>query len=55
MITEIRADINRRAEAMEETEHHRTVTEVDTIDPEAIKLPRTYKPPKKPKSTVYQH
>ena len=55
MITEIRADINRRAEAMEATEHQRATSEADAIDPDAIQLPRTYKPQKKPRSSVYQH
>ena len=55
MVTEVRAEINRKAEMMEASEHQSALTEVDAIDTEAIKLPRTYKPPKKPKSTVYQH
>ena len=51
----MRADINRRAEIMEATEHQRATSEADAVDISVIKLKCPHKPPKKQKITVFQH
>ena len=54
-VSQLRVNINNKAEMMEVAEIQRGTTELLTLDADAIKLKRTYTPLKEKKSNVYKH
>ena len=55
MVTEVRADINNKAESIETADIQRSRNEVDSVNIDDIKLQRTYTPLKKKKIPEFKH